>query len=75
MANNPLPIIVVLILLKNKGNLHTPALGSLELEAFIDNARSLLNTVDKINGFAQMGGTKALPDMKKLMEIVEKIPL
>ncbi|MEE0741367.1 MAG: hypothetical protein ACLRWH_10545 [Emergencia sp.] len=77
MATNPIPIILVVLLLKNRNglNLNPAMFNSLELESFLDNARTMLNTIDKINGFAQSGVASSLPDMKKMMEIVEKIPL
>lgn len=80
MANNPnpIPILVVLFLLKNKsGGAHlSPALPSaLELESMLDNAHSMIHMIEKLNGLAQAGSQASLPDMKKMMEIVEKIPL
>lgn len=77
MAANPIPILLVLFLLKNRGGMQSGnrLIGSLELESFLDNARTMLNTLDKISGFAAAGIQSELPDMKKVMEIVEKIPL
>lgn len=103
MVNNPIPIILVLAVLSRRGSLPLPALGapgSLELEAFLDNARTCINAIDKLNGIAHSGpavlgslgnltaltdgssgsggsvsGGGGLPDMKKIMEIVENLPL
>lgn len=77
MATNPIPILLVIFLLKNRGNLNVnpAAFSSLELESFLDNARTMLNTLDKISSLAESGAISSLPDMKKMMEIVEKIPL
>ena len=75
MANNPIPIILVILLLKNRGGLNAPMLNSLQLESFLDNAHTMLNTLDKLNSFAQSDLSSSLPDMKKMMEIVEKLPL
>ena len=72
---NPIPIILVLFVLKNKSNIQPPVINTLELESFLDNARTVLNTIDKINGFTQGGGLSNLPDMKKMMEIVDILPL
>ena len=72
---NPIPIILVLFVLKNKSNIQPPVIITLELESFLDNARTVLNTIDKINGFTQGGGLSNLPDMKKMMEIVDNLPL
>lgn len=79
MANNlnPLPVIAVLFLLKNSGNLRLriPSVSALQLEAMLDNAHSMLHTLEKLSSFAQNSSQVSLPDMKKMMEIVEKIPL
>ena len=72
---NPIPIILVLFVLKNKSYIQPPVINTLELESFLDNARTVLNTIDKINGFTQGGGLSNLPDMKKMMEIVDNLPL
>ena len=50
---NPIPIILVLFVLKNKSNIQPPVINTLELESFLDNARTVLNTIDKINVFTQ----------------------
>ena len=80
MANNPnpIPIIAVLLLLKNAGGgqrLRPPVINTLELESMLDSAHSMLHTIEKLNGFAQSGLQTSLPDIKKMMEIVEKLPL
>ena len=125
MVNNPIPIILVLAAISRRGALPLPppgALNTLELEAFLDNARTCINTIDKLNGIARSGlgnlgnlsnlgslssladlaadagssgggdygggsggrgsggnggngGGRTLPDMKKIMEIVENLPL
>lgn len=75
MAGNPIPIILILVLLKNRGGFHQPSISSLELESFLDNAHSMLNALEKISGFAQSGLANSLPDMKKILEIVEKFPM
>jgi len=75
---NPIPILAVLFLLKNKngGMRLSPALPSaLELESMLDNAHSMIHMIEKLNGLAQSGAQASLPDMKKMMEIVEKLPL
>ena len=79
MANNlnPLPVIAVLFLLKNGGNLRQrmPSVITLQLESMLDNAHSMLHTLEKLGSFVQNSSQVSLPDMKKMMEIVEKIPL
>lgn len=79
---NPIPLLAVLFLLQKSSTntqgglrLKPPALHSLELESMLDSAHSMIHIVEKLNNFAQAGGTSALPDMKKMMEIVEKLPL
>ena len=78
MAKNPIPILVVLLLLKNKNGgagLRPPVLNTLELESMLDNAHSMIHTIEKLGSLAQVGAGASLPDMKKMMEIVEKLPL
>lgn len=79
MANNlnPLPVIAVLFILKNSGSLRhrIPSVSTLQLESMLDNAHSMLHTLEKLNNLAQNSSQLSLPDMKKMMEIVEKIPL
>lgn len=58
MVNNPIPIILVLAAISRRGALPLPppgALNTLELEAFLDNARTCINTIDKLNGIAHSG--------------------
>ncbi|MCI9477135.1 hypothetical protein AALA22_03235 [Anaerovoracaceae bacterium 41-7] len=78
MANNPIPILAVLFLLKSKNTgtgFRPPVMNTLELESMLDNAHSMIHTIEKLRGFAQVSGQGSLPDMKKMMEIVEKLPL
>ena len=122
MVNNPIPILLILAAVSRRGKLPRPqpaAMSPLELEAFLDNARNCINTIDRLNGLARSGpnllsslgnlggagglsglgslaalaGSSAsgggnynnssdgspsqasLPDMKKIMEIVENLPL
>lgn len=82
MAKSPIPILLILLLMKNRGNSRSPLLGSLELESFLDNAHTMLDTLDKVSSISQSGIAEnlgsmsaGLPDMKKIMEIVEKLPL
>ncbi len=90
MANNPIPIILALAVISHRGRLPLPspgALNTLELEAFLDNARTCINTIDKLNSLAHSGlgnlvsntngssSSGSLPDMKKMLEIVENLPL
>ena len=78
MANNPILIIAVLLFLKNRASFtsslpHT--LNSLQLESLIDNVHSAIHMLEKMNQLGQMDLTSVLPDMKKMLEVVEKIPL
>lgn len=83
MSNNPIPAILVLLLITNgrtgSSRFKPPVINTLELESFLDNAHSMLHTIEKLNSFASSGAMSALPsslpDMKKMMEIVEKLPL
>ena len=124
MVNNPIPILLILAAVSRRGSLPRPqpaAMSPLELEAFLDNARNCINTIDRLNGLVRGGpnilsslgslggagglsglsslaalagsgnpgsgdysrgsgssgsqGPTSLPDMKKIMEIVENLPL
>lgn len=79
MANNlnPLPVIAVLFLLKNGGNLRQriPSVSTLQLESMLDNAHSMLHTLEKLTNLVQNSSQVSLPDMKKMMEIVDNLPL
>lgn len=121
MVNNPIPILLILAAVSRRGRLPLPqpgAMSPLELEAFLDNARNCINTIDRLNGLARSGpnilsslgslggagglsglsslaalagsassgssysssdngssSSASLPDMKKIMEIVENLPL
>lgn len=72
MTNNPIPILVIFVLLKNRTNL---PLESLQLESIIDNLHTAIHAYEKVSTFAQGDMLSNLPDMKKIMEIVEKMPL
>ncbi len=74
MHSNPIPIILLFLFLKNHQGIQIPAISTLQLESLLDNARMMLNAYDKLNGFMQ-SGSASVPDMKKVMEIVEKLPL
>lgn len=73
---NIIPLILIIYLIKNKDgfNFRPPVINTLQLESILDNARVMLSAVDKINSFAE-NAPEAIPNMKKLMEVVEKIPL
>lgn len=58
MVNNPIPILLLLAAASRRGRLSRPqpgALSPLELEAFLDNARNCINTIDRLNGLARSG--------------------
>ena len=75
MTKNPFLIICLFLLLRNQSGSLRPALSSLELESLIDQVHTMIHTVEKVNSFAHTDFAAALPDMKKMMEVVEKIPL
>ncbi|MDD4377039.1 MAG: hypothetical protein PHH48_02655 [Eubacteriales bacterium] len=70
MTKNPIPIILVLFLLKGNRNLQMPVINTLQMEAMLDNVRGMLSTIDKINNLSQVAkDPPKLPDMEKLMEL------
>ncbi|MDD6042663.1 MAG: hypothetical protein PUB87_02785 [Eubacteriaceae bacterium] len=72
MANNPLPILLVVLLVSGNGGVHIPRMPQInrstlaELETLMNNARYIINAVDKLNN---------MPDMKKISELVDNLPL
>lgn len=77
MANNPIPILVIFVLLKNRNALQGKPLHleSLQLESLVDNLHTAIHAYEKVSNFSHGELASNLPDMKKIMEIVEKIPL
>ena len=75
MTKNPLLILCLFLLLRGQTGSLRPALSSLQLESLIDQVHSMIHTMEKVNSFAHTDFAAALPDVKKMMEVVEKIPL
>ena len=78
MTKNPLLVVCLFLLLRRQGNSLPPVQGtwsSLQLESLIDQVHTMIHTMEKINSFAHTDLAAALPDMKKMLEVVEKIPL
>lgn len=78
MTNNPIPIIVIILLLKNRSGINTSALNtlnSLQLESLLDNIHTAIHALEKLNSFSHSDLVSSLPDMKKMLEVVEKMPL
>lgn len=75
MTKNPLLFICLFLLLRRQ---NTPALSSmsaLQLESLMDQVHSMIHAMEKVNAFARSDLLSTLPDMKKMLEVVEKIPL
>lgn len=75
MTKNPLLVICIFLFLRRQGNGPAPSLSALELESLIDQVHTMIHTMEKINSFAKSDLMTSLPDMKKMLEVVEKIPL
>ncbi len=75
MPKNSIPILLLLLFLSKRADFSGPGFQTLELDAFFDNARTLLNLMDRLNNLSQDGISSSLPDMKKVMELVEKLPI
>ncbi len=75
MPKNPIPILLILFLISKRNDFSGLAFHTLELDAFLDNARMLLNLMDRLNNLSQEGVSSSLPDMKKVMELVDKLPI
>ncbi len=75
MIKNPLLILCLFLLFQRHGGNALPALSSLQLESLIDEVHTMIHAIEKLSAFNQSGLGAALPDMKKMLEAVEKIPL
>ena len=71
---NPFLIFLAFFLVKNAPQIHIMRLSPLQIESALDNVHDLLHMIEKVNGLSA-GGLASLPDMKKMLEVVEKIPL
>jgi len=78
MSKNSLAVIVIFLLLKNRTAV-SPAmlhnLSTLQLESLLDNLHAAIHAIEKINRFSQSDLASSLPDMKKILEVVENLPL
>ena len=75
MTTNPLLILCVFLLLRRQGGGMMPSFTALQLESLIDQAHALIHTMEKVSSIAKSDLVSSLPDMKKMLEAVEKIPL
>ena len=71
---NPALIILAILVIKNAKQTNAIQLSPLQIESAIDNIHDLIHTLERINGLS-LSGLGGLPDMKKMLEVVEKIPL
>ena len=78
MSKNSLAVIVIFLLLKNRTAV-SPAmfhnLSTLQMESLLDNLHAAIHAIEKINRFIQSDLASSLPDMKKILEVVENLPL
>ncbi len=72
--NNPIPLIIILLLLKNRSGFQVPMYNSLQLDSLLDNVHMMLHAWEKLNGMDLSNLASSLPDMKKMLEAVDKIP-
>ena len=78
MSKNTLAVIAVILILRNRsqfspGIFHN--LNSLQLESLLDNLHSAIHAIEKVSSFSQSELATSLPDMKKILEVVENLPL
>ena len=66
--------ILAFLLIRNVQQVQSIKLSPLQIESTLDQVHDLLHVLEKVNGFSA-AGLSSLPDMKKMLEIVEKIPL
>ena len=82
MSNYSLPVLILFLLLKNRNSHFSTipfSLQSLQLESLMDNLHTMIHAIEKAKTFSQSDLLTSLPenlpDMKKIMEVVEKLPL
>jgi len=75
MGKNSLLILCLFLYLRRQNGAALPALSSLQLESVIDQVHTMIHAMEKVNAFTQSDLASSLPDMKKMLEVVEKIPL
>ena len=77
MTKNPLLIVCLFLLLRRSGSGSgaIPSLTVLQMESLMDQMHTMIHTMEKVSTFARSDLASSLPDMKKMLEVVEKIPL
>lgn len=78
MTKNPLLVVCLFLLLRHQSISSAPAMHSfstLQLESLIDQVHTMIHAMEKVNAFAKSDLMTSLPDMKKMLEVVEKFPL
>jgi len=72
---NPLFVLLLLFLFRRQGQIPFTGLSTLQMESLLDQVHSAIHAVEKVHGLTQGDLSTSLPDMKKMLEVVEKIPL
>ena len=75
MTKNPLLILCLFLLVRQQPNGAIPTFSRLQLESMIDQLHTMIHTLEKVNSITHADVLTSLPDMKKMLEAVEKIPL
>ena len=75
MTKNPLLILCLFLLIRQQPSGTMPSFTRLQLESMIDQLHTIIHALEKVNSFAHTDVLSSLPDMKKMLEVVEKIPL
>ena len=75
MTKNPLLILCLFLFIRQQPGSALPSLTRLQLESMLDQLHTMIHTMEKVNSFAHSDLLSTLPDMKKMLEAVEKIPL
>ena len=73
MKNSALIILAILVI-KSTRQTNSLQLSPLQVESAIDHIHDLIHMLERVNGLSS-SGLGGLPDMKKMLEVVEKIPL
>lgn len=78
MSKDALALIAILLLLKKRSTVNPAmlhSLNTLQLESLMDHFHAAIHAMEKINNLSQSGLLTSLPDMKKMLEVVENLPL
>lgn len=69
MTKNPIPLILIVFLLKDNSSIKLPQFNTLQLDATLDNIKNILATLDKVNNISS--NIKSLPTSNDLSQLMQ----